>query len=138
MVFLYLILNGEADKDISGIFYALIFPAILIWFVAANFMYLKIEVCRKHVRVRYGIIKYTVLKENIEEAGIADYSAWKLGGVGVRFSRIAGRNTITFNKMGGKKAEILLKNTRFKRLVFSTNNPENAVSAINSLLTTEK
>ena len=100
-------------------------------FLIANFRVLVIRITGQSVTVAYGLIKRTILWDDIE-AGFADDSSWLgYGGWGARIARIEGRWRLAFNVIGASGVVLRLRKGRVREFMFSTKNPQQVLDIIN-------
>ena len=107
-----------------------LFMFLLFLGVMINFSILKIRMTPGYFSVSYGIIKYSILWENIEDCSLDDVSTFKYGGWGIRMAQVKGKWRLVYNVIGGPRIVLSLKKGRFKEFVFSTKNPEEVIKIV--------
>jgi len=80
-----------------------------------------------YISVGYGIIKHSILWENIEDCYLDNASTIRYGGWGIRIAKVKGKWRLVYNVIGGQCIVLSLKKGRFKEFVFSTGNPEQVI-----------
>jgi hypothetical protein len=120
------------EQEDEGSYLYILFVSLLILFVilALIFGRLVIRVDYQNVMVGFGFIKKRILWENIKEVYQDETSAIKYGGAGIRTTRLEGEWVIAYIIVGGPRVVLRLKEGKFKRFVFSTQNPEEVINVI--------
>ena len=104
--------------------------SLLFLGIAINFSRLRIRIAPESMIVGYGILKYAIRRENIEDCYLDKASATRYRGWGIRLGRVGGEWKLVYNIIRGPQLVLLLKKGRFKKLVFSTKNPEKVMMLI--------
>jgi len=129
---------------ISSVFISiLIYQAVIgpVWFLLALFLLfliltvsfsnLTIRITSQGVSLEYGILKLNIPWENIEDCYLDNAPIFRYGGWGVRVSRVGGKWRLVFNPVfGSPRVVLLLKEGKFKEIVFSTRNPEEVIKTV--------
>ncbi len=114
------------------------FPFMLVLFLALtiNFAWLTILVTDEGVTVGYGVIRTRVPWDEIEDCYRDEASAMRYGGWGIRYGWYKGRRRLIYNVIGGPRAVLLRRNSRFPELVFSTSRPQEVIDSVRNHLRT--
>ncbi len=112
------------------------FPFMFVLFLALtiNFARLTILVTDEGVTVGYGVIRTRVPWDEIEDCYPDEASVVRYGGWGIRYGWYKGRRRLIYNVIGGPRAVLLRRNSRFPELVFSTTQPQEVISSIRTYL----
>jgi hypothetical protein len=89
-----------------------------------NFRRLTIRATSQSLNVGYGILKSTILWENIEDCYLDTASAISYGGWGIRIAKVEGRWKLVYNVLRIPRGVLSLDKGRFGELVISTKNPK--------------
>ena len=104
-----------------------LFMFLLFLGVMINFSRLTIRMTPRYISVGYGIIKHSILWENVEDCYLDKASTIRYGGWGIRIAKVKGKWRLVYNVVGGPRIVLSLKRCRFKEFVFSTKNPEEVI-----------
>jgi len=124
----YQILVGSIGTNPAPNWFFL-FMFLLFLGVMINFSRLTIRMTPRYISVGYGIIKHSILWENVEDCYLDEASTTRYGGWGIRIiAKVKGKWRLVYNVQGGGPRIVLsLKRGRFKEFVFSTKNPEEVI-----------
>ena len=125
-VLLYQILVGPIGTRPAPNWFFL-FMFLLFLGVMINFSRLTIRMTPGSISVGYGIIKHSILWENVEDSYLDEASTIRYGGWGIRIAKVKGKWRLVYNVIGGPRIVLSLKRGRFKEFVFSTKNPEEVI-----------
>ncbi len=128
LLFYQILVGPIGTNPAPNWFYMFMF--LLFWGVMINFSILTIRMTSRYFSVGYGIIKHSILWENIEICYLDDVSTFKYGGWGIRMAQVKGKWRLVYNVIGGSRIVLSLKKGRFKKFVFSTRNPEEVMKII--------
>ncbi len=106
----------------------LVFIILLLVFVYSNFMKLQINITSTRLTVAFGIIKYGVNIRDIEQVETYKPPMYWYGGFGIRFGWDGSIGFIQNYRTGVK-----VYPCNGRKLVFSTNQPQQIVEIINNL-----
>ncbi len=111
-------------------------PIVLLMslaFVWLNFMALRVVVTPKTVYIQYGMLGPKIPIESITHCEAEEYSIWKYGGYGIRYSLFDG--SWAFNMLGDKGRAVRIHYTlpsgRERKIVLSSHEPQALADAIN-------
>jgi hypothetical protein len=104
-----------------------LFMFLLFLGVMINFSRLTIRMTPRYISVGYGIIKHSILWENVEDCYLDEASTIRYGGWGIRIAKVKGKWRLVYNVVGGPRIVLSSKRGRFKEFVFSTKNPEEVI-----------
>jgi hypothetical protein len=104
-----------------------LFMFLLFLGVMINFSRLTIRMTPRYISVGYGIIKHSILWENVEDCYLDEASTIRYGGWGIRIAKVKGKWRLGYNVVGGPRIVLSLRRGRFKEFVFSTKNPEEVI-----------
>jgi hypothetical protein len=111
-------------------------PIVLLMglaFVWLNFMALRVVVTPKTVYIQYGLLGPKIPIESITHCEAEEYSIWKYGGYGIRYSLFDG--SWAFNMLGDKgravRIHYRLPSGRERKIVLSSHEPQALADAIN-------
>jgi hypothetical protein len=97
--------------------------AIVTVFVT-NFRRLTITITSSDITVRYGMLKSIIPWENVEKCSYDKDSSMGYGGFGLRITRGHGTWIRVYNLMNRPRVALDLRTGRSRRIVFSTDNPD--------------
>jgi hypothetical protein len=106
----------------------LAFIILVLGFVYANFMTLKITITSTRLIVGFGIIKHSIKLSNIESITAHRPPWYWYGGFGIRFGWDWSTGFIQNYRTG-----VQVKPRKGRKLFFSTNHPEEIVDLVNNL-----
>jgi hypothetical protein len=102
-------------------------------FVWLNFMALRVVVTPKTVYIQYGMLGPRIPIESITRCEADEYSIWKYGGYGIRYSLFD--RSWAFNMLGDKgravRVQYTLPSGRERKIVLSSHQPKALADAIN-------
>jgi hypothetical protein len=104
-----------------------LFMFLLFLGVMINFSRLTIRMTPRSISVGYGIIKHSILWENVEDCYLDEVSTIRYGGWGIRIAKVKGKWRLVYNVIGGPRIVLSLNKGKFKEFVFSTKNPEEVI-----------
>ncbi len=107
-----------------------LFMFLLFLGVMINFSRLTIRMTPRSISIGYGIIKHSILWENVEDYYLDEASTIRYGGWGIRIAKVKGKWRLVYNVVGGPRIVLSLKRGRFKEFVFSTKNPEEVIKIV--------
>ncbi len=125
-VLLYQIIVGPIGTRSAPNWFFL-FMFLLFLGVMINFSRLTIRMTHRSISVGYGIIKHSIIWENVEDCYLDEASTIRYGGWGIRIARVKGKWRLVYNVIGGPRIVLSLNKGRFKEFVFSTKNPEEVI-----------
>ena len=125
-VLLYQIIVGPIGTRPAPNWFFL-FMFLLFLGVMINFSRLTIRMTHRSISVGYGIIKHSIIWENVEDCYLDEASTIRYGGWGIRIARVKGKWRLVYNVIGGPRIVLSLNKGRFKEFVFSTKNPEEVI-----------
>jgi hypothetical protein len=101
-------------------------------FYIFNYRTLIIHLTPEFLRLSFGIFKWTVPLDTIEEPCLDDISLWRIGGAGIHFTSIRKRYRVFFNFLEYPRVVVNLKQKRGPvwDIVFSTRYPERVMDLI--------
>lgn len=126
---LYQILVGPIGTNPASNWFFL-FMFLLFLGVMINFSRLTIRMTTNYIFIVYGIIKHSILWEDVDDCYLDKASTIKYGGWGIRIAKVKGKWRLVYNVVGGPRIVLSLKRGRFKEFVFSTKNPEGVIKII--------
>ena len=100
----------------------LIFAVVTVFLT--SFRKLAITITSSNITVRYGILKSVIQWKNVEKCLYDKDSSFGYGGFGLRLARGHGTWIRAFNLMNRPRIALDLKTGKSKRIVFSTDNPD--------------
>jgi len=135
LLYFYQIIVGPIGTDPAPNWFWLVM-AVFMLAITINFGRLTTRITSAGLTVSYGIFKKRIPWRNIEDCYIDEASAIRYGGWGIRLGRVGGRWRTVYNVIGGPRVVVSLKKGRIRELVFSTENPEEVIGAIDRYLST--
>ena len=131
-LFFYFALTSptSTDPELTWLKWYFLIMCLFFLGVTINFIWLIIRIGPYSISVGYGIIKYTILWENIEGCSLDESSALKYGGAGIRITREEGKWWLVFSVIGGPRVVVSLRKGKFRTVIFSANHPQEVVKII--------
>jgi hypothetical protein len=105
---------------------------IIILIIILNFIRLHIKITPQYVSAAFGIFKYKVLLENIEDFYDDKDPLVRYSGLGIRLNRTQGKWYYGFILVG-PRIVLELKESRLGGFVFTTKNPEEVLRILDEL-----
>ena len=104
----------------------------LFTFYVFNYRTLIIHLTPESLSLKFGIFRWTVPLETIEEPCLDDVSLWRIGGAGIHFTSIRKRYRAYFNFLEYPRVVVKLKQKRGPvwDIAFSTGDPEKVILLI--------
>lgn len=104
----------------------------LFTFYVFNYRTLVIHLTPESLSLKFGIFKWRVPLETIEEPCLDDVSLWRIGGAGIHFTSIRKRYRAYFNFLEYPRVVVKLKQKSGPvwDIVFSTRHPEKVILLI--------
>jgi hypothetical protein len=104
----------------------------LFTFYVFNYRTLVIHLTPESLSLKFGIFKWRVPLETIEETCLDKVSLWRIGGAGIHFTSIRKRYRAYFNFLEYPRVVVKLKQKRGPvwDIVFSTKDPERVIFLI--------
>jgi hypothetical protein len=133
----YQILAGPIGTNPAPNWFFL-FMFLLFLGVMINFSRLTIRITPRYISVGYGIIKHSILWENVGDCYLDEASTIRYGGWGIRIAKIKGKWRLVYNVIGSPRIVLSLKRSRFKEFVFSTKNPEEVIKIAKERISIKK
>jgi len=125
LVFYIIQATGGGIDDSPSWYWLMMFLVFLVVTVfITNFRKLSIAITTSAITVRYGMMKSIILWENIEKCTYDKDSSLGYGGFGLRISRGHGTWIRAYNLLNRPRIALDLKAGRSRRIVFSTDNPD--------------
>jgi hypothetical protein len=129
-LFACLTLRGRQTRR-RGLFSAVTLSlAIFFLFYSINFRTLRIRLTSERLELKFGIFRWTVPLDHIEEVGLDELPAlMRLGGAGIHFMSIRDRYRASFNFLEHPRVVIALKRQMgpVRDISFSTRRPEDII-----------
>jgi Ca2+/Na+ antiporter len=124
--------------DILTIVFTLFF--LFFSFYSLNYRTLVIRMTAQVLKLRFGIITWTVDMDNIEACSQDETSLWRIGGAGVHFSPIQGRYRAMFNFLEYPRVIISLKIRKglVWDIAFSTEYPDVVLQFVQEAINKEQ
>ncbi len=135
VVFIYLTwwrVSAVGYRFLPGLFALL---GLVFIFYVINYRTLEISIDSTHLKLKFGIISWKTPLTNIQDVCLDDSPALiKYGGAGVHFAFVGGRYRAYFNFLEYPRLLIFFgeKQGWTEALVFSTRQPEQVLSVLNS------
>ena len=125
LVFYIVQATGGRIDDSPSWYYLIMFLvfAVVTAFVT-NFRKLTIIITSSTITVRYGMLKSIIQWENVEKCTYDKDSSLGYGGFGLRMARGHGTWIRAYNLMSRPRVALDLKAGKSRRIVFSTDNPD--------------
>jgi hypothetical protein len=98
-----------------------------------TFSYLKITITTQDITVSYGIFRYIVAWDKIQDCQL-DNSKSFYGGWGIRMGKRNGKWILVYNTIGGARVILSLKDDKYGEFIFSTEHPEQILPIIRNQL----
>jgi hypothetical protein len=116
--------------DLLVIFAFALFCFFSFYFL--NYRALVILLDPESLLLQFGVFRWKVSRENIEDCYLDETSLWRIGGAGIHFSPIEGRYRAMFNFLEYPRLVIRLKERRglVKDIAFSTRHPGEIMARI--------
>ena len=113
-----------AGPGFLAIVFFLLFSFFL--FYTLNYRRLIIRLTPEFLKLTFGIFKWTVPLDTIEDCSLDDTPMWRIGGAGIHFTSIRKRYRAIFNFLEYPRVVIKLKEKRGPvwDIAFSTRRPE--------------
>jgi len=115
----------------------LFFLALTFFFYSLNFRTLEVSLTSESLTLRFGIIKWSVAIDNVEDCKIDEIpTLMKYGGAGVHFMMINRRYRVSFNFLEYPRIVIGLRTITgpVRDVSFSTKRPDELINQIMNLL----
>jgi hypothetical protein len=105
-------------------------------FYSLNYRTLVIRLTPRTLKLAFGIFRWTVPLDTVEECHLDDTPMWRIGGAGIHFTIIRKRYRVMFNFLEHPRVVIALKRKRgpVRDVVFSTRRPEEIRQLIRKIL----
>jgi hypothetical protein len=122
-----------AGIGVVSIVFLCLFGFFLFYWL--NYRTLIIRITPVSLVLTFGIFRWTVPLDTIEECHLDDAPMWRIGGAGIHFSRIHGRYRAMLNFLEYPRVVIALRRKRgiVRDIVFSTRQPEEVQRIIQNL-----
>lgn len=125
LVFYIVQVTGGRIDDSPSRYWLLMFIvfAVVTAFIV-NFRKLTITITSSTITIRYSMLKSIIQWENVEKCSTDNDSSMGYGGFGLRIARGHGTWIRAYNLMSRPRIALNLKAGRSRRIVFSTDNPD--------------
>ncbi len=104
---------------------------LVFLFLSYNFIRLIIQITPQYLVISYGIIKHKIALDTIEDIKLNESSFIRYGGWGIHFGRSEGKRYIAYTIPGVSNLTLQLNKGRFRKVIFSTKNPDKLINIIN-------
>ena len=104
---------------------------LVFLFLSYNFIRLINQITPEFLIISYGIIKHKIALDTIEDIKLNESSFLKYGGWGIRFGRSEGKRYLAYTIPGASNLTLQLNKGRFRKVIFSTKNPDKLINIIN-------
>lgn len=132
LVFLTLSVWRFIDRgiDLLAIFFFSLFCFFSFYFL--NYRELVIRLDPQCLELQFGLFRWRIQGENVEDCYVDDTLLWRIGGAGIHFSSIKGRYRAMFNFLEHPRLVVRLKERRgpVQDIAFSTRLPEKILTRI--------
>jgi len=116
--------GGRIDDSPSWYWLVMFIVFAVVTAFVANLKKLSITITSSAITVRYGMMKSIIQWENVEKCSTDNDSSMAYGGFGLRIARGHGTWIRAYNMMSRPRIALDLKTGRSRRIVFSTDNPD--------------
>jgi hypothetical protein len=101
-------------------------------FYSLSYRTLVIRMTPDSVVLTFGVVRWTVLLENVEHCALDETSLWRIGGAGLHFTSIRGRYRAMLNFLEHPRVVLALRKKRglVRDVVFSTKRPEEVLRLV--------
>ena len=134
LVFYVVHITGTKIADVPSWYWLMMFIILAIVTVfVTNFRALTITITPSNIAIRYGMLKSIIPWENVAKCSYDKDSSMGYGGFGLRIARGHGTWIRAYNLMNHSRIGLDLKTGKSKRIVFSTDNPEQVMEIAKQL-----
>jgi Ca2+/Na+ antiporter len=132
MLFVWRLMAGGMGFLAMALF--LLFVFFLLY--SLNYRTLIIHMTAESLELRFGIFRWTVPLEDIEECQLDDSSMWRIGGAGIHFTRIRKRYRGMFNFLEHPRVVIELRRRKgpVREIAFSTRRPDEIMGVLREVI----
>ena len=116
--------GGRIDNSPSWYWLMMFLIFAVVTAFVTNFRKLTIIITSSTITVRYGMMKSVIKWENVEKCTYDKDSSLGYGGFGLRIARGHGTWIRAYNLMSRPRVALDLKTGKSRRIVFSTDNPD--------------
>ena len=119
--------GNPAPTWVLGLFF------VLFLFLIVNFSIMTLRLTPEFLSASFGVLKYTVSWENVENCTREEAPLW-IFGWGVRFEKSRGKRRLSYTVPQTPQLVFSLKDKNFREFIISTKNPEKVLELARKMI----